>query len=308
MVINKKSPKNKTLYITKDIVNLYIPKCIEIKEKIKNINDVKNKTIIGNSFEVLKKMPTNSVDLIVTDPPYNIEKRFNQESFKKMEDDDYCKWLDLWLKELKRILKFTGSIYVCCDWSSSPLVWGVMKKYFIVRNRITWEREKGRASLINWKNNIEDIYFATVSDEYVFNLDKVMIKKAVLAPYKDKDGNAKDWFLEKGEKYRLTAPSNVWTDITIPYWSMKENTEHPTQKPEKLIAKLVLASSNEGNLVLDPFLGSGTTSVVAKKLKRNYVGIEIDKGYAAICEKRLEEADDVIQGYSGEYFLAKGVK
>lgn len=88
---------------------------------------------------------------------------------------------------------------------------------------------------------------------------------------------------------------------------MPENTEHPTQKPEKLIAKLVLASSNEGDLVFDPFLGSGTTSVVAKKLNRSYLGIEIDRGYAAIAEKRLDLTSNDIQGYNGKYFLGRGV-
>ena len=97
----------------------------------------------------------------------------------------------------------------------------------------------------------------------------------------------------------MTHPSNIWTDITIPYWSMAENTDHPTQKPEKLIAKLILASSNEGDVVFDPFLGSGTSSVVAKKLNRHFVGIEIDRTYVATAEYRLElaESDNSIQGY-----------
>lgn len=305
--MEKISPKNKTIFITNELVDKYAPKCIFVEKAIKDINKIINKTIIGNSFNVLKKIPSLSVNLIITDPPYNIEKKFNQETFKKMDDSSYCEWLDLWLKELKRILQPNGSIYVCCDWSSSPLVCLMLKRYFIVRNRITWEREKGRANLTNWKNNIEDIYFATNSDVYTFNLDKVMVKKNVLAPYKDEKGQAKDWFSEGNTKFRLTAPSNVWTDITVPYWSMSENTEHPTQKPEKLIAKLILASSNENDLVLDPFLGSGTTSVVAKKLKRKYIGIEIDKGYAAVSEYRLETASDDIQGYNGKYFLGRGV-
>lgn len=305
--MEKISQKNKTIFITNELVDKYAPKCIFVEKAIKDINKIINKTIIGNSFNVLKKIPSLSVNLIITDPPYNIEKKFNQETFKKMDDSSYCEWLDLWLKELKRILQPNGSIYVCCDWSSSPLVYLMLKRYFIVRNRITWEREKGRANLTNWKNNIEDIYFATNSDVYTFNLDKVMVKKNVLAPYKDEKGQAKDWFSEGNIKFRLTAPSNVWTDITVPYWSMSENTEHPTQKPEKLIAKLILASSNENDLVLDPFLGSGTTSVVAKKLKRKYIGIEIDKGYAAVSEYRLETASDNIQGYNGKYFLGRGV-
>ncbi len=302
------SDRNKTLFITDELIKTYQNKFVVLDKPINNIDKIVNKTILGDSLKVLKNIPSESVDLIITDPPYNIEKKFNEKSFKKMTDTDYRQWLDIWIKELRRIIAPHGSIYVCCDWTSSPLIYDALKKYFVLKNRITWEREKGRSSQNNWKNNIEDIYFATVTDEYTFNLKDVMVKKSVLAPYKDAEGNAKDWFVEDGEKFRLTAPSNVWTDITIPYWSMAENTEHPTQKPEKLIAKLILASSNSNDIIFDPFLGSGTTSVVAKKLNRKYIGIEIDKGFASLAEKRLESASTKIQGYNGQYFLSKGTK
>ena len=129
----------------------------------------------------------------------------------------------------------------------------------------------------------------------------------MIAPYRDKSGAPKDWFEEGDKRYRLTHPSNVWTDISIPFWSMPENTPHPTQKPEKLIAKLVLASSNENDINFDPFLGSGTTSVTAKKLGRHYIGIEREKQYAAIAEKRLELAENnqAIQGLENGIFKAR---
>ena len=95
------------------------------------------------------------------------------------------------------------------------------------------------------------------------------------------EGEAKDWEEADGVKFRDTCPSNFWGDITVPYWSMPENTPHPTQKPEKLIAKLVLASSNAGDLVFDPFAGSGTTAVVAKKLGRRFVAVEQNPDYCA---------------------------
>ena len=106
---------------------------------------------------------------------------------------------------------------------------------------------------------------------------------------------------------RYTAPSNIWTDITIPFWSMPENTEHPTQKPEKLIAKLILASSNKGDMVFDPFVGSGTTAVVAKKLGRHYLGIERERKYVALTMKRLKIAEDdkAIQGYEKGVFKSR---
>jgi len=202
------------------------------------------------------------------------------------------------------MLKPTASIYICGDWRSSSAIYNVMLKYFIVRNRITWEREKGRGALSNWKNCIEDIWFGTVSNEYRFDVDAVKLKRKVVAPYKDKNGNPKDWVDGENGAFRITHPSNIWTDITIPYWSMAENTDHPTQKPEKLLAKIILASSKPGDLVFDPFLGSGTTSVVAKKLGRNYCGIEIDDYYACLAEKRLDIADHdrTIQGYHDGIF------
>ena len=175
---------------------------------------------------------------------------------------------------------------------------------FIVRNRITWEREKGRGAKTNWKNNTEDIWFCTTSNEYTFNVDAVKLKRKVIAPYRDKEGKPKDWNEGVDGNFRLTHPSNIWTDITIPFWSMPENTDHPTQKPEKLIAKLMLASSNEGDFVFDPFLGSGTTAVVARKLSRRFSGIEQNEEYCCWASKRLAGAslENSIQGYADGVF------
>ena len=219
--------------------------------------------------------------------------------FNKRSIEEYSIWIDKLLVKIKKVLKTTATVYFCSDWHSSVSVYQVLNKHFRVRNRITWEREKGRGSKKNWKNNSEDIWFCTVSDEYHFNVDEVKLKKQVIAPYRDDNGNPKDWSEEEGGCFRLTFPSNIWTDISIPFWSMPENTDHPTQKPEKLLAKLILASSRPGEIVFDPFSGSGTTSVVAKKLDRKYLGIEIDRYYACLTEKRLELADrdKSIQGY-----------
>jgi len=149
-----------------------------------------------------------------------------------------------------------------------------------------------------------------VSNAYTFNVDAVKLKRRVIAPYTDSNGNPKDWQRSERGDYRLTFPSNLWTDLTVPFWSMSENTSHPTQKPEKLLARLILASSNPGDIVLDPFLGSGTTSVTAKKLGRRYVGIEIDPHYCCLTEKRLAQAetDKSIQGYVDGVFWERNSK
>ena len=156
---------------------------------------------------------------------------------------------------------------------------------------------------------MEDIWFSTLSEEYTFNLDAVKVRRKVIAPYKV-DGKPKDWEETENGKFRDTCPGNFWDDISVPYWSMKENTAHPTQKPEKLIAKLILASSNEGDVVFDPFLGSGTTSVTAKKLNRNFVGIEQNPLYCAWTEHRLFDAekDNSIQGFSDGVFWERNSK
>jgi site-specific DNA-methyltransferase (adenine-specific) len=250
-------------------------------------------------LEAVSYLPDRFVDLLILDPPYNMTKSFNQTQFKKLSLTEYADWLDKRFMALRRTLKPNASIYICSEWRSSAAVFTIAEKYFIVRNRITWEREKGRGALSNWKNCSEDIWFCTVSENYTFNVDAVKLKRRVIAPYTDDAGCPKDWDMTSEGNFRLTHPSNLWTDITVPFWSMPENTDHPTQKPEKLVAKLVLASSNPGDIVLDPFLGSGTTSVVAKKLGRRYIGVELEEVYCCLAEKRLAlaEQNPGIQGY-----------
>jgi len=269
-----------------------------------NKQEIKNKIINGNIFKILDFLPDNFVDLLFIDPPYNIHKKFNLTRFKEMNDTEYEEWIDSWLSKMVRLLKANASIYICSDWKSSNAVYNVAKKYFKIQNRITWEREKGRGAKSNWKNCTEDIWFCTVSDKYTFNIEDIKIKRKVIAPYRTKDGKPKDWEENGKNNFRITHPSNIWTDITVPFWSMPENTEHPTQKPEKLLAKIILASSNKGDFIFDPFAGSGTTLVTAKKLGRNFSGIEIDEYYCCFAAKRLELADKDknIQGYSDGIF------
>lgn len=260
-----------------------------------------NKIICGDAFAEIGKLPAASFDLLFADPPYNLNKKFGKEKFTLVSSDEYEKWLDSWLTLCVPLLKPTASVYICADWRSSSAIQRVGSQYFKLQNRITWEREKGRGAKANWKNAAEDIWFFTVSDEFTFNLDAVKQRRRVIAPYRE-NGKPKDW--DENGKFRDTHPSNIWTDITVPFWSMPENTDHPTQKPEKLLAKVLLASTNPGDLILDPFAGSGTTAVVAKKLDRNFVAIESDEDYCLLAAKRLEmaTADKSIQGFSDGVF------
>lgn len=298
----ERAPQNRTITLTEEEQAVYKQRLLQIDKPVE-LPEVIDHTINQDLFQVIDFLPQQSVDLLFIDPPYNLNKTFNSSSFKKKNLDNYAAWLDACLAGLEGMLKPTSSIYICCDWQSSPAVFEVVKNRFQVRNRITWEREKGRGASRNWKNSSEDLWFCTVSDAYVFNVEAVKLKRKVIAPY-TVNGTPKDWDKTEQGNYRLTHPSNLWTDLTIPFWSMPENTDHPTQKPEKLVAKAILASSHPGDVIFDPFLGSGTTSVVAKKLGRKYFGVELDEMYACLTEKRLEiaEIEPSIQGYSEGVF------
>jgi site-specific DNA-methyltransferase (adenine-specific) len=265
--------------------------------------------VLGDCLTVLPLLPDNSVDLVIADPPYNLDKRFGETEWRKTDAEAYQDFTRLWLTEVLRILKPDGSLYICTDWTSGMILGPMLAEAAVLRNRITWQREKGRGAARNWKNGMEDIWFATRSEEYTFHLDAVRLRRRVLAPYRA-DGVPKDWENTPDGKFRDTCPSNFWDDITVPFWSMKENTAHPTQKPEKLMAKLILASSDPGDVILDPFAGSGSACVAAKKLGRRFIGIERERTYCCWCEKRLADAeeDKRIQGYEDGIFWERNAQ
>lgn len=294
----KRAEYNRTICLTEEQKIDYLRMCIN-SDEITADDILVNNLIHGDCINVLPKIPKKSVDLLVVDPPYNLDKTYGSSVFSKMSSDEYEQFTRTWIEALLHTLKDDASIYVCCDWKTSLIIGSVLCDYFTIQNRITWQREKGRGAQMNWKNSMEDIWFATISKKYyTFNVDSVKQRRKVIAPYRV-DGKPKDWKETESGNFRDTFPSNFWDDISIPYWSMPENTDHPTQKPEKLYAKLVLASSCPGDLVFDPFAGVGTSCVVAKKLGRNYIGIEIEDEYCALAAKRLELAnlDRTIQGY-----------
>lgn len=298
-----RAPRNRTLTLTEDERSRYRSHLLALSGPTA-VEQICDRTLCQDLAEASQWLPSQCVDLLFLDPPYNLTKQFNSRTIRKRSPDEYQEWFESWLSQIVHILKPTASIYLCGDWQMSAVLHTTAAKFFTVRNRITWEREKGRGAKRNWKNCSEDIWFCTCSNDYYFNADAVRLKRRVIAPYTLDSGEPKDWERTEKGNFRLTAPSNLWTDLTIPFWSMPENTDHPTQKPEKLLAKLILASCPAGGMVLDPFLGSGTTSVVAKKLDRHYIGIEIDEYYACLAEKRLEKAksDRRIQGYTNDVF------
>ena len=266
--------------------------------------NIVNKILWGDTLDLLKNIPDKFADLIIIDPPYNLTKNFNGVQFNACSESNYEDYLLSWFPEVCKKLKDNGSLYMCGDWKCTAAMQRVIEQELTIINRITWQREKGRGAKNNWKNGMEDIWFAVKNPhDYYFNVEAVMMKRKVIAPYKI-DGKPKDWEESEEGNFRLTYPSNFWDDISIPFWSMPENTDHPTQKSEKLYAKLILASSKPDDIVFDPFLGSGTACVVAKKLDRKFCGIELNEEYCLLAQKRLHmaDADKTIQGYTEGVF------
>jgi site-specific DNA-methyltransferase (adenine-specific) len=298
-----RAPRNRTITLSEAEKHRYLGDLTSISQPLK-ARAAENTMVNQDIFAVLDFLPADFVNLLILDPPYNLTKTFNSKTFRKESITEYAQWFESLLVKLLPLLKKKASVYVCSEWYSSSAIHLVLEKHLKVRNRITWEREKGRGARRNWKNASEDIWFATVSDDYVFNVDDVKLKRRIIAPYTDANGDPKDWQDTSEGQFRLTGPSNLWNDITVPFWSMPENTDHPTQKPEKLLAKLILAGTNEGDLVFDPFMGVGSTVVAAKKLDRRFLGVEIDTEYCLLAAKRLHlaQADPTIQGYSEGVF------
>ena len=300
--MRKRAPRNRTLSCT-DEETARLSRDVMRVETAVIPRDIEGRLVAGDIFHVAKLLPSEFVDLLILDPPYNLSKDFNGNRFRTKDGTGYRSWFQELVDVLTPTMKPDATIYVCSDWKTSTLIFPVLESKFHVRNRITWEREKGRGARMNWKNNTEDIWFCTKSNRYYFDVDAVKVKRKVLAPYTS-EGEPKDWRREEDGDYRLTHPSNIWTDLTIPFWSMPENTDHPTQKPEKLMAKLILASSKKGDFVFDPFLGSGTTAVVAEKLSRRWCGVDINNEYLCWTLKRIAAAREnpAIQGYADGTF------
>jgi site-specific DNA-methyltransferase (adenine-specific) len=246
----------------------------------------------GNSLEWFESIEDESVDLIFADPPYNIKKA-DWDKFESQEE--YIKWSMSWIKQASRILKPTGSLYVCGFTEILADIKHPSMKYFRGCKWIIWYY-KNKANLgKDWGRSHESILHLRKTRTFTMNIDDVRIPygthtlkypshpQALTSQYGNGDDNDRIWTPHpKGAK-----PKDV-IEVPTTCNGMKEKTPHPTQKPEELLRKIVMASSNEGDLVVDPFSGSGTTLVVAEQLRRRWMGCELDHDYNEWAIERLE--------------------
>ena len=257
----------------------------------------KNTILLGDSLEIIKTIPSKSVDLIFADPPYNLQLkdtlyRPDQTTVEAVTQDwdkfntykEYDNFTEQWLKESKRILKKGGALWVIGSYHNILRVGtSIQNDGFWILNDIIWHKTNPMPNFrgTRFTNAHETLLWCTTSREakYTFNYQN-------LKELNDGKQMRSDWFIPIcSGKERLRESNN--------------QRSHPTQKPEALMYRIILSSTNKGDIILDPFLGSGTTAVVAKKLQRNFIGIEQDKEYISLAKKRLKQTkvlnDEVVK-------------
>jgi len=238
-------------------------------------DDFINKVIQGDCLEVMKDIPNNSIDLVVTDPPYGIDYSAFRSGKGNLINDDNLEWTKDFFCLLKNKVKKNSHLYCFCDPEMIPDFIFEIRKYWKIRNILTIPRAiKGNGGDRIFQQQFEFCIFATYGDGRKFNKTKIL--ETSNGYRKDKRYGAKKWC------YRL--PDNWFWTIASTH-NLKRN--HPTEKNWKCIKYMLLLSSNENDIILDPFLGSGTTSVVCKKLNRRFIGIEISPEYCNISRKRI---------------------
>ena len=231
--------------------------------------------ICGDAIEELKKIPSKSVQLIVTDPPYNLNKDYGNNQ-DKLEFEEYLEFSRQWLKEANRILMDNGTIYVFMGMRYISYIYQILEQELGLHfnSWITWFYTQGIGKTKGFSPRHDDILmFTKHPKKFVFNLD------AIRVPQK---------FYRSVNNMRGANPGNVW-EFSHMHYCNRNRKKHPTQKPEGLFERMILASSNEGDMVVDPFVGSGTMLRVCQQTKRKGIGIDINPEYISMTEERLNE-------------------
>ncbi|MEK6859167.1 MAG: adenine-specific DNA-methyltransferase [Nanoarchaeota archaeon] len=255
-----------------------------------NLTDFENRISLVDVLNGLNKLPDNSIDLVFADPPYNIGKKFGEgkENGDKMAKEEYIEWCKKWIDECMRVLKPTGTFYFMGATQFINYLDSYVSNKYSVISRIVWYYDSSGVQAKKYFGSLYEPIIMVVKDKnnYKFNAENVMVE-------------AKTGSKRKLIDYRKTPPQpyntkkvmgNVWEIPRVRYL-MDEYENHPTQKPEELMRRMIVASTNEGDIVLDPFSGSFTTCAVAKKLNRKFIGFDIEEKYIKMGLRRLGIAE-----------------
>ncbi len=244
-----------------------------------------HKIIHGDALKALDSIPDESIDLIFADPPYNIGKNFNGHKDRWAKDEDYLEWCYQWLGKCVQKLKSQGSFYVMTSTQFMPYFDIYLRKKVEILSRIVWSYDSSGVQAKNYFGSMyEPILFCVKDkDDYAFNAKDILVEAKTGAKRKLIDYRKDPPQVYNTEK----VPGNVWEFARVRY-RMDEYENHPTQKPIALLERIIKASSNAGDMVLDPFSGTFTTGFVAKRLGRNSIGIELQEEYVKIGLRRLQ--------------------
>ena len=248
--------------------------------------------IKGDSLKVLKNLPDSSVNLIFVDPPYNIGKNFNGYKDKWESDEKYLEWCYEWIDVCIKKLKDNGSIYLMGATQFIPFFDIFLRKKMCILARIVWHYDSSGVQAKNYYGSLYEPILFAVKDKtnYVFNAQDILVEAKTGAKRKLIDYRKAVPTVYNSVK----VPGNVWYATRVRF-RMPEYEEHPSQKPEALLTRIILASSNPGDVVLDPFSGTFTTSAVAMKLNRKSIGIELDEDYFSAGIKRITKISQELQ-------------
>ncbi|MDI6654528.1 MAG: DNA methyltransferase [Candidatus Hydrothermarchaeota archaeon] len=260
-------------------------------------NSLINKVIQGDCLEIMRKIPDNSVDVTFADPPFNLKKKYNS-YYDKHEVEEYLSWCKEWLTEMVRITKPTGSIFVHNIPKWLIYFGSYLNEIAVFRHWIAWDAMGSPLGKTLLPNHYGILYYVK-SDHFKFYDIRMLHKRCRICHYILQDYGGK-----KSQMHQFgPLVSDVWTDIHR-IRHKKRRDEHPCQLPIHLLERLLLMSSDEGDIILDPFVGTGTTAIAAKTLRRRFIGIDIDPKYVEITNKKLEEVEPaVINGCYVSNFL-----
>jgi site-specific DNA-methyltransferase (adenine-specific) len=255
------------------------------------MNSFINQIFNEDAITGLQRIPDGSIDLILTDPPYGLGKDYGNDS-DKQEAADYLAWTERWIDAALPKLKPTGSLYIFLTWRYSPEIFVMLKQRMTMINEIIWDRRVPSmgGSTRSFSSVHDTIGLFVKSKNYYFDLDAVRI------PYDAATKKARSRSIFVGAKWLELGynPKDLWS-VSRLHKEDVERVEHPTQKPLEIIQRMLLASCPENGVVLDPFMGSGTTAIAARRCGRQFVGFELNPDYCAIIEARLQSAEAELQ-------------
>lgn len=249
------------------------------------VDEWMNRVFCEDAVAGVQRIPDGAVDLLIADPPYGLGKDYGNDS-DKLDAAAYLEWTALWIDAALPKLKPNGSLYIFLTWRYSPEIFVLLKQRMTMINEIIWDRRVPSmgGSTRRFSSVHDTIGFFVKGRDYHFDLDAVRI------PYDAETKKARSRALFVGAKWLEMGynPKDVWS-VSRLHREHREREDHPTQKPLEIIERMIKASCPPNGLVLDPFMGSGTTAVAAKKCARNFVGFELNPSYCSMIEQRLNE-------------------